>query len=297
MGAELFPGDSFFRGLIRRASEGVGADLERICLRGPDRALARNRILQPLLVCVSLGYWRQLTERGVRPDIVLGHSLGEISALAAAEILEAEAAVDIAIRRGELMGRAAARVEGGMLAIVSPARERVLGWLKDQCPDGRVVLANDNAPDQLVLSGESEALAGAARFVAEEHLGTCRRLAVSGPWHSSLLRDAQREFGAWLNAIEFRPPRVPIICNGSAAPETDPERIRELIVANLTGMVRWRQCLECLKHMQAAPLVEVGPGRVLAGLARANGFGNDVRILNVNNLRGVDLASSGSSPA
>ena len=291
MGADLLKADAFVRELVRWASERVGTDLERLCLRGPDRELTRTRNLQPLLVCVSLGYWRQLTERGVQPDVVLGHSLGEISALAAAGIASAGEAVDIAARRGALMDEAASTVQGGMLAVVSSERERVLHWVAGEFPDDQLVLANDNAPNQFVLSGERDALERTARFVADEKLGSCRKLPVSGPWHSPFLRQAQYQFGAWLVALPFHPPCVPILCNASATPENDPATIRERVVNNLTGPVRWRQCMEWLKGHRAHPLLEVGPGRVLSGLARANGFGDDARLVNVNNLHGVDQAA------
>ena len=105
MAADLFKADAAFRGIVQRASERAGADLEKICLRGPERELTRTKHLQPLLVCVSLGYLRHLSEHGVQPDVVLGHSLGEITALAAAGVVTPHDAVDMAAKRGELVAK------------------------------------------------------------------------------------------------------------------------------------------------------------------------------------------------
>jgi len=299
MAADLFETDARFRGLVARASERTGADLERICRRGPERELTRTRYLQPLLVCVSLGYARHLAERGVVPAIVAGHSVGEISALAAAEVVSFEEAVDIAAQRGECMETAASKLPGGMIAVLNPEREKLLQWLQETRPCERLVVANDNAPGQLVLSGELAALNEACEAVARERLGTCRRLPVSGPWHSPWMKEAQERLQSWLQTICFRPPRVPILMNASALPETDPERIRRLMLDSLTAPVLWRTAMERLRALQPRALFEVGPGRVLSGLARANGFGDETPVWKVNNLRGVELAvrSSGASPS
>jgi [acyl-carrier-protein] S-malonyltransferase len=291
MAADLFKTDSSFRELLGRASERTGADLERICLRGPERDLLRTKHLQPIMVCVSLGYLRRLTAAGVNPDTVLGHSLGEITALAAAGVVDFETAVDIAAKRGELMDAAAIGSKGGMVAVISPEREAIQQFLAGGIPSGKLVLANDNAPDQIVLSGEQEWLEQASQFITHARLGQCRRLPVSGPWHSPAMVTARQEFEAWLGPVEFRAVRTPLLFNVTAAAETDPGKIRQLIARNLVEPVRWRSCMEQLRAAGTTTLFEIGPGRVLSGLARANGFGDETRVCNVNNLRGVELAS------
>ena len=291
MAADLFKADVFFRELIRRASERTGGDLEKICLRGPERELIRTKNLQPLLVCVSLGYLRHLTEKGIQPDKVLGHSLGEISALAAAGCVSFEIAVDIAAKRGELMDAAAARVQGGMIAVISTERETVLQLLAQKFSHAQLVLANDNTPNQIVLSGETAALEQFTALVTAEKLGQCRRLTVAGPWHSPLMAQAQQEFSSWLEIIEFHPPKVPLIFNITAATETDPQKIHQLIARNLVEPVRWRAAMDSLRGAAKLALFEIGPGRVLSGLARANDFGDDTKIFNINNLRGVEMTA------
>jgi malonyl CoA-acyl carrier protein transacylase len=290
MAADLFKADAPFRQLVRRASEHTGSDLQKICLRGPDRELTRTRNLQPLLVCVSLGYLRRLAEKGVLPDKVLGHSLGEISALAAAGIVSFEAAVDIAAKRGELMDAAAARAPGGMAAVISTDRAAVLNMLARKFGGAQVVLASDNAPNQIVVSGEVALLEQFASLLAAEKLGQCRRLAVAGAWHSPLMAQAQREFSSWLDAIEFRAPRAPLIFNVTAAPENDPQKIRHLIARNLVEPVRWHEAMTALRGAGGLSFYEVGPGRVLSSLARANGFGNETKIHSINSQHGIEMA-------
>lgn len=291
MGADLFKADADFRSLVAVASELVGDDLESICLRGPENKLTRPRVLQPLLAAVSLGYLRRLLREGVQPDLVLGHSLGEITGLAAAGIITPTDALRIAVKRGELMDEAARTLDGGMLAVTVNNRTPLLEWLASpDVPDG-IVLANDNAPTQVVLSGTRTALTAGAQFIGSHRLGKCRFLAVSGPWHSPSMANAAALFDAWLRQIPWQPPQVPMLLNMTSATATTPEEIRSAISGALTQSVRWTACMAALAAMNPRCLLEVGPGRVLSGLARANGFGNEVKTLNVSNLRGVELAA------
>ena len=295
MGADLFQSDPAFCELVALASELVGEDLKTTCLRGPEKKLVQTRLLQPLLVAVSLGYLRHLNGRGVQPDLVLGHSLGEITALAAAGVVTPPDAVRIAAKRGELMDQAAARVDGAMLAVTLEDRSRLLEWLSSAPCGKEVTLANDNAPTQVVLSGKRSALTACAAFIADGKLGRCRLLAVSGPWHSPYMAEAAAQFDTWLRQIPMQPPRVPMLLNATAAlPEAGGD-IRSQISRALARPVRWTGCMAALRAMNPRCLFEVGPGRVLAGLARANGFGDSTRILPVNNLRGVESAAQ--SPA
>lgn len=291
MGADLFREDSEFRELVRHASTCAGKDLERLCLRGPERELCRTEWLQPLLVAVSLGYLRQLTRRGVRADLVLGHSLGEISALAAAGVLGFEQAVEVAAHRGRCMAAAARRVEGGMMAVTGMATEMALQALGSLLQAGRIFPANENSPTQLVVSGSTSDLEEASCLLGRGKAGTARRLTVAGPWHCPLMMEAQQEFAAWLSSVPLGKPQIPIIMNQSAALELEPDRLRECLVQNLTGTARWRSSMDRLREARPRLLLEVGPSRVLSGLARANGFGHDVRLVSINNLRSVDRAA------
>jgi len=291
MGADLFKSDPAFCELVALAGGLAGEDLKAVCLRGPEKKLVRTRLLQPLLAAVSLGYLRRLQERGAQPDLVMGHSLGEISALAAAGVVTPPDAVRIAAKRGELMDQAAARVDGAMLAVTLQDRSRLLDWLACAPPGNQVTLANDNAPTQLVLSGERSALTACAGFIAREKLGQCRFLAVSGPWHSPFMAEAAARFDTWLRQIPMQPPQRPMLLNATAARAQTGGDICSRISGALAGPVRWAESMAALRAMNPRCLLEVGPGRVLAGLARANGFGGETRILRVSSLRGVESAA------
>ncbi|MBN1577300.1 MAG: ACP S-malonyltransferase [Chitinispirillaceae bacterium] len=295
MGSDLINDDSFTRALFTAASDLVHEDLEKLCLHGPARRLMNARFLQPALVAVCLGYWHRLVENGIQPDVVLGHSLGEITSLAAAGIVTPEVCLQIAAKRGELMDIVAQNCRGGMLAIlfVPPATvERLIAEIGEE---KRLVLANDNATEQVVISGESLLLDRIASRITREKLGKCRRVEVVGPWHSPFMDESRDIFEEWVASIPFLPPKLPVIFNATAAPEYDTSKIKQLVSWQLTCPVFWRSCMETLKTMGVDILYEIGPQRILSGLARINGFKKGTIIHNINSLRGIDRVAAYTS--
>ena len=290
MGSDLFDSDPHFQHLIELASDMVHEDLRAICLHGPERKLILSRFLQPLLTSISLAYFRLVTDRGVRAEVVCGHSLGEITALAAAGVVSDEDSVRMATKRGMLMDEVASRIDGGMMAVLFARIDEVEALIQE-CGLGRkVVLANDNAPDQLVLSGDNEGLAAVARLIAERGMGKTRKIVVSGPWHTPYLRDARYLFEEWARDIVFSRPSTPLVLNALAKTEYHPRTIKNLITWQLTAPVFWRECMNTLRDEGIDTLVEIGPGRVLSGLARVNGFKKGTTVFNVNNRRGLEQA-------
>ena len=292
MAADLFKADNHFKQLIQFASELTRQNLETLCLRGPARTLMQAKYLQPLIVAVSMGYLRHCVDRGLSGDIVLGHSLGEISALACAGVLTPHQAVEIAAKRGELMDMAAAAVQGGMLAVVFMPLGSVQELLHEMNLSSRIVIANDNAKDQIVLSGLGSALDEFAATVAVRQLGKTKRLEVAGPWHSPYMETARTQFAQWVQSQPFKTPLVPIVFNASGTAEADPVRIKAIITNQLTSPVYFRACMETLHREGITRLVEIGPGRILCGLARVNGYTDRKSIYAVNNLRGLDIVVS-----
>lgn len=287
MARDLFDHSPCFRDLMTLGSDLTGEDLATLCLRGPEKRLRQSFFLQPTLVAVSLGYLDHLAADGIGADVVLGHSLGEITALAAAGVVTYREAVTIAAQRGRLMDEAAALCEGGMLAVLGVPLDTVQALVREIGQPERLTLANDNAPDQVVVSGDAYLLRQFSELVAARRLGRCRALAVAGPWHSPILTTARRQFEHWIASVAFRPPRVPLVLNATGQVEHDPGRIRQSISAQLTAPVDWRGCMRTVQAMQVGLMFEVGPGRILSGLARANGVGSATRIFNINNLRGL----------
>jgi [acyl-carrier-protein] S-malonyltransferase len=287
MAHDLFDASPYFRSLIELGSELTREDIASLCLRGPERKLRQATYLQPALVAVSLGYARCLADHGIQADVVAGHSLGEISALAAAGVVSDRDAVTIAARRGELMDATAATCAGGMLAVLSASPETVRALLDEIGKPDRITVANENAPDQVVVSGELELLQRLSEFITARRLGRAKLLPVAGPWHSPFMSEARNRFEQWIASVEFRAPAVPLVLNATGAAEADPLQIRSLITRQLTSPVYWRRCMETIKAMDVTVLLEVGPGRVLSGLARINGFARETQIHNINNLRGL----------
>jgi [acyl-carrier-protein] S-malonyltransferase len=291
MGQDLFKGDAFFRSLISLASDLTHEDLEKLCLRGPEKKLRKAQFLQPLLTAVSLGYLRHVREKGISPDAVLGHSLGEITSLAAGGVVSNEEAVTIAARRGEFMDEAAGRCNGGMMAVLFTPLETVKELLSDMNAPDKIVLANDNAPDQIVISGDIQAMQAFSKRLAGLGIGKTKTILVSGAWHSPFMSGALKQFAAWVETVTFKPPVVPLLLNGTGGFETDPAAIKLLVTQQLVKPVLWRACMQALLAKKADVFLEIGPQRVLSGLVRVNGFPKSTTVYNVNNLTGLERAA------
>jgi [acyl-carrier-protein] S-malonyltransferase len=302
MGQDLFKGDAGFRRLVSLASDVTHEDLEKLCLRGPERKLRKAQFLQPLLAAVSLGYLRHVREAGIAPRVVLGHSLGEITSLAASGVIRDDDAVAIAAKRGELMDEAASKCNGTMMAVLFMALDKVNELLAETnaffhassgAPSGapdRIVLANDNAPNQIVISGDTAALDEFSRRVAGQGLGKCKSILVSGPWHSPFMASAHDLFRAWVAAIRFSPPSTSLVLNGTARSESDPEVIRRLVTDQLVRPVQWRRSMDAVRDLRPDAILEIGPGRILSGLVRVNGFPKKTVVYNINNMAGLHRA-------
>jgi [acyl-carrier-protein] S-malonyltransferase len=227
-----------------------------------ERADEGTRWAQPAIYCAALAGFDVLRDR-VEPDVMAGHSLGEIAALVAADALTAEDGLRLVAARGRLMQEAAERAEdggGGMLAV----RARDRAPVEKVATDCGLTFANDNAPDQIVLSGSNEAIAGAEERLGETRVRT-KRLAVAGAFHSPLMEPAIEPFRAVVEKIDVREPRVPVYSCVTAAPFQD---VRDLLVQALTHPVRWLDVMHALHERGVRHFVETGPGRVLANLVR-----------------------------
>jgi [acyl-carrier-protein] S-malonyltransferase len=292
MGQDLFKGGSqtHFRRLVSLASDVTHEDLEKLCLHGPEKKLRKAQYLQPLLAAVSLGYLAHVREAGIKPSVVLGHSLGEITSLAASGVVSDEDAVLIAAKRGQLMDDAASRCNGAMMAVLFVALDTVKELIAGMNAPDRIVLANDNAPDQIVVSGDARTLEEFSRRLSGQGLGKCKSILVSGPWHSPFMNGACELFKTWVAALPFSKPSVSLMLNGTARCESDPEVIRQQVSDQLVRPVQWRLCMEAVRDMHPDVFLEIGPGRILSGLVRVNGFPKKTIVYNVNNFTGLQRA-------
>lgn len=255
------------RPFAEQASRTVGRDLVQLMLEGPEDELRNTRYAQPALFLVGYLAARFLLEQGYAPEVVLGHSLGELTAYTVAGVWTFEEGMEAVALRGRLMAQANEKAPGGMLAVIG-ADPDILRNVVERSPE-TLVMANENAPDQIVLSGTH----GAIRYAQEALKGKARRLVplnVSAAFHSPLMKPAAEEFARFLSTLTFRKPRFPIVVNPTGAWLEDPEALRDSILVQLESPVRFTRMMETLKERGHLRFVELGVGNVLCGLVRRN---------------------------
>src|SRR3984957_12282701 len=267
--AEAFP---VARHLFAEIDDALSQHLSRLMFEGPESELTLTENAQPALLAASLAVIRVL-EADAGFDIaglayVAGHSLGQYSARAAAGAFSVPDAVRLVKRRGLAMQKAVPVGEGAMAALlgldIEAAREVAAGT----AGFGLCVVANDNSPGQIVVSGHRAAVERAVALAAERGARRSIMLPVSAPFHCPLMAPAAEVMDEALREISLREPRVPIVANVTAASTSDPDEIRELLVEQVIRLVRWRETVLLFKEHEVEEIVEIGAGRVLAGLAR-----------------------------
>lgn len=268
MGKELAALYPVARHTFQEADEALGFSLSQLCFEGPAEKLRMTEITQPAVLTVSVAAARVLQEKGVVPQFVVGHSLGEYSAHVAAGTLEFTDAVRTVRNRGKYMQEAVPAGEGAMAAVLGME----IGPLQQVCDEaaqGQVVApANINSPDQIVISGATAAVERAAALAKERGAKRAIMLDVSAPFHCALMQPAQDQLAKDLQSVQFSNPDAPVICNIDAKPRTAPEAYREALVRQVTGAVQWLGCVRSLIGLGVTTFVEVGPGKVLTGLMR-----------------------------
>jgi len=267
MGKDLYESDPDARDLFHLAEEVTGLPLRRLCFEGSLEELTETVNLQPAVTVVNLCLFQALSKAGVTPAAVCGHSLGEYSALFAAGVLSAGDTLKAVRERGRLMQREATRHPGAMAAVIGLMPDKLAETLKPLLAEGPLALANYNTPEQTVISGTKELVARAGE-AAKAAGARVVPLKVSGAWHSPLMAEAGPDFAALLDTLTFQPPRLPLYLNATAAPETDPERLRQAMARQLTSPVRWADLILNLHKTGVDTWVEVGPKNVLTGLVR-----------------------------
>jgi [acyl-carrier-protein] S-malonyltransferase len=261
MGRELYEKyRSRVEPFYQRAREALGFDLQELIFGGPEEKLRLTEFAQPAILLDSAIKFELL---GRRPDYAAGHSLGEYSALVCAGVLSLEDGLRLVHLRGKLMQEAVPAGAGGMLAIVKLDYEKV----REICAQTGAEIANYNSPEQIVISGRREAL-HKAKELAEAARGKGIELAVSTPFHSSLMKPAEERLKPEIERVKFSVPKFPVVSTVSGEPETDPDRIKELLTRQITAQVRWTEYIVKLKSLGVRRFVEVGPGDVLTKLLK-----------------------------
>ena len=252
-----------------QASEVLGYDLWDLVQTGPQEALNLTEKTQPLLLTASVALWRVWSANGgAKPSLLAGHSLGEFSALVCSKVISFEAAVDLVRQRGAFMQSAVPVGIGAMAAIIGLDDESIIAICKKLSSDEVVQAVNFNSPGQVVIAGHVNAVTQAMAACKEAGAKRALPLPVSAPFHTSLMQPAGDQLAKVLAGIHFSSPQIPIIHNVNALPETDPERIRQLMVEQIYSPVQWTRCVEYMVAQGAEKIVECGPGKVLSGLSR-----------------------------
>ena len=273
MGRELSAAFPVAREVFEEVDDALSQALSRLMFEGPEDRLTLTENAQPALMAVSLAVVRVLESEGgfvlaEKGAAVAGHSLGEYSALAAAGTLSLADAARLLKRRGQAMQEAVPVGEGAMAAVLGLSVEDAEA-LAEEAADGDVcVVANDNAPGQVVLSGDAAAIERATALAPEKGAKRCIPLSVSAPFHCPLMAPAAEVMEEALAKVAFAPPALSVVTNVTAARESDPTRLRTLLVEQVTGRVRWRESVEVMRDDGIEMLVELGSGKVLSGLTR-----------------------------
>jgi [acyl-carrier-protein] S-malonyltransferase len=264
-----FAGSTVVDDIVGRASDALGQDVGKMIAQGPPELLELTVNTQPCLLTASLAIyaaWR--VAGGPQPELMAGHSLGEYTALAAGDAIRLEDAVPLVRFRAEVMQQAVPVGVGTMAAIVGLDDQGVIAACAEAAADEVVEAVNFNAPSQVVIAGHRAAVARACEICRRLGAKRAVTLAVSVPFHSSLLAQAADRLRTRLASVDVRTPSVPVVNNIDVAVESDPQRIRDALARQAAGPVRWTQVIQAMSERGITHVIECGPGKVLSGLTR-----------------------------
>jgi [acyl-carrier-protein] S-malonyltransferase len=267
MGKEHYTSNPDFKNYIDQADQILGYSISKLMFEGPADELTQTKYTQPAIFLHSYALYQILDDK---PDMVAGHSLGEFSALAVADVLSFEDALKLVSKRGELMQHAGEENPGTMAAIIGMDDEVVdeICVNTSKIVGKPVVPANYNSPGQLVISGDVDAVEKAVETAKEEGCRLAKMLPVSGAFHSPLMKNAFDEFAKTLNEVDFKDPLFPVYSNVTGEPVINKTELKENVLKQLVSPVKWTQTLKNMQSNKAEVFVEVGPGKVLQGLAK-----------------------------
>jgi [acyl-carrier-protein] S-malonyltransferase len=270
MGKELVDTYPSARALFDLADSIMEVSLSRVMWQGPEELLKQTKFTQPAILVHSLAVLQVAREQGLLDSVVAaaGHSLGEYSALVAARVLTPRDALLLVQRRAELMQEAGELRSGAMTAVIGLELPQMESILDESQSEGIVVAANINSPDQIVISGEARAVKAAQELARERGAKRVIPLVVSGAFHSPLMRGVAKGLAPLMGKTEFLTPDFPIVPNATATPTSNAAEIRKALLLQIESPVMWWQSFTAMTDAGAARFVEIGPGRVLAGLAK-----------------------------
>lgn len=278
--ADLAATDASVRASFDEASEGAGLDLWTISQQGPEEQLNQTEFTQPALLAASIAVWRLWQARGgAMPVALAGHSLGEYSALVAADAMDLRDAAKLVRLRGQLMQAAVPVGTGAMVAVLG-AEDAVIEAACAEAAQGEVVVpANYNTPGQVVIGGQSAAVDRAVALLAERGVRKAVKLSVSVPSHTPLMREAAQALAEAMAGLAWRAPSIPVVQNVDGRVHGDVETIVAMLVRQLHQPVQWTRCVQALAGRGATRLAECGPGKALTGMAKRIDKGLEAKAL------------------
>ena len=285
MGLDLYNSYPSAKGVFDEADDSLGFPLSRLCFEGPEEELTKTHNVQPAILVVSIACLKALEEATIAnfpsPAFVAGHSLGEYTALVAADSLDLDDAVLLVRERGRLMYEAGLKNPGSMLAVIGLDEETV----KDVSVHSGTEVSNVNCPGQIVISGAAQALAEVNKLAKTRGARALIPLKVSGAFHSALMEPVIAEFSKIVSNVRFRPPSIPVISNVTARPLSDVDSIKEELVKQLRNCIQWQRSVEYMMHNGVTTFYEVGPGRVLSGLIRR--INSELQTFNISGIEDI----------
>ena len=285
MGKDFYEKYEESRGIFDKASELLGFDMKELCFEN-EKDINITEYTQPALLTVSVAILRVLEQKGIRPDVCAGLSLGEYCAMVASEVMSFEDAVKTVRKRGILMQEAVPLGVGAMCAVLGLDGEtvnKVCQGVDD------VYVANYNCPGQIVISGKAEAVEQAAGLLKEAGAKRCMMLNVSGPFHSPLLREAGDKLAEVLKDVKLNDGfTIPYVTNVTAEYVNTTEEIRELLRKQVSSSVMWQQSVENMIAKGVDTFVEIGPGKTLAGFMKR--INKEVRMVNIGSVEDLEKA-------
>ena len=293
MGKALYEQSAAAKAIYDEADDALGFSISTMCFEGPAEDLTLTANTQPAILTTSIAALAALRERhDVQPAFYMGHSLGEFSALVAAGALKFADAVKLVRLRGQAMQEAVPAGVGAMAAVMGMDGETLEGLCKDAAQDQVVSPANENGGGQIVVAGHAEAV-DRLKALVKENKKRAIPLKVSAPFHCALMQPAADRLGEALASIEMGTFTAPVITNVEAEPNEDPARVAELLVRQVTHRVKWEASVQKAAHLGVESALEVGHGKVLAGLVRR--IDRSITVRGVGSPDDIDVLSEGAS--
>lgn len=294
MGKELYDNFECVKEVFDKADSVLDFSLTDLCF-GEDERLNETEYTQPALLTMSYAVSKLMEEKGLKADYVAGLSLGEYSAHVASGTMSFEEAVVLVRKRGKFMTEAVPKGEGAMCAVLSLDADKIQEACDEVADLGRCMIANYNAPGQIVIAGDKAAVEKASELVSEKGAKRAVMLNVSGPFHTSLLKPAADKLNEELNRIELKNMEIPVITNLTAEIVEDKNQVVDILTKQVMNPVKWEQSVKKMIELGVDTFVEMGPGKTLSSFVKkaAKEVGAEVSIYNVEDLKTLDKTLGG----